>query len=1382
MERRRSFSTGWRHARSRPPQIATVKPVSKSFSEDDLMKYMEGRNSISPRVIDRLKVQDLTALKKDNLISELEKCLGELEEEHDTTNKLAEVYDKVETERNELLDELEVAFQDLQEYMRKQKEMEEQNTAIESDRDELIRENEYLKAVLSNRTEIRDNKLNEENRILSERTKELEMKNTQLVDEINDLYEERQTLINSLLNLRSSEVDDVIRRSRSSSLASKDSSSDADRLKLLNEGIDEQMKEFEVFFEEETTGSHETCRKTISELNAERLELKEAFKRVKRERDTTEKELDRLREEKEKWENIYADKVREVDQLIEERDEKNLNISELKLEKRTIQRQLDNIRETQCTASSKVASLLEENDDLRASLKIMSYQIDQEREEDNQVENYKKEIDELILLNTQNQSTIFELQAKVQELSRLGSTSIKEEEVTINGSSEDQDEVRDLTEKLLEKDILLKEHEKGSEKLRSNNEHLEADINELRVVNQELQGDIDSLRLAYEDLRVKSEQLQAESTEISEKLQQVSGERDTANREKEELLQELRTSNNELSERLQKMTLEKDDFSLKQETALKEMSGQLVQVRVKHDQVRGQLEANCEELTEQVQRLTKEKEIADTKFETLSEELKAKDGNIRQVSEECQSHVVEIKRLENSLEASQKEIKEIRDAMLTLRKEKDEAAIASDRLKIKLQQEDTRYNKVDLENAALKCQIAKLTNNAELNDKQSKNRINTLEIEIAKVTTAKETLEKILKRKELETKSTKLENVELSKQLDDAKKELNVRDERVAEELINGLKEENLNLTQKGQQLGRLLAKNNEDLKSIKKTIDSMTQKNQSLEVELSNSRNNFNTIKIENDRLTKKIRLLERSDRSDQLALEIVSLKNTNKELQATNNALTQRVPTLNTENSPQLTKSINEEREKYTMLLLKYDEAVQKIENLSKELNKSKEEKTSLEATIQEFNLKVQDKQKMERDIQYILQSRKEEAETVFSNKWNEIEHERDTIKAKYELQRVACDKMTKERDHYIMTINTLREENGKLHDQIRKQRLISSSTQDLMIQRLRDENESLEKQIETLQLSLTKCLNENKELVYRAEKHDDNTLTTIRSLKARKNELQFRVNTLTHEKEQLLRQLEIKVEGPINQNGFSKISELEMSESNLREQLMHAHAKIAELELDNTDYGKKLQESESLLYDLQKALAQANDLAMQTSLESKKSCRQMEVKNDHLVKENTELKRRIYFAGKGNGEISPISLFPKSTPSAFNDTTNGLKNRKVSLPVSSASTVKRGGIRKSSARDSRSFEYPMLELMPEMKTDGYNSSSSQVEQDLSQQLRELLDLSNDLTKNNDEGGKILSDKLTTPPPVPPPPRNYETIDRKKPLSPRSGSEGTKKDEEWV
>ena len=78
MERGRSFSGGWNQAeRLREKRVATVKPVSKSFSEDDLMKVGgDERPTISPRVFSRLKVQDLAALKKDSLISKLKSNPG----------------------------------------------------------------------------------------------------------------------------------------------------------------------------------------------------------------------------------------------------------------------------------------------------------------------------------------------------------------------------------------------------------------------------------------------------------------------------------------------------------------------------------------------------------------------------------------------------------------------------------------------------------------------------------------------------------------------------------------------------------------------------------------------------------------------------------------------------------------------------------------------------------------------------------------------------------------------------------------------------------------------------------------------------------------------------------------------------------------------------------------------------------------------------------------------------------------------------------------------------------------------------------------------------------------------------------------------------------
>ena len=55
----------------------------------------------------------------------------------------------------------------------------------------------------------------------------------------------------------------------------------------------------------------------MSELSTERQELSEAFKRVKKERDTAEKELDQNREDKDKLENLYTEKIKESNDLAE---------------------------------------------------------------------------------------------------------------------------------------------------------------------------------------------------------------------------------------------------------------------------------------------------------------------------------------------------------------------------------------------------------------------------------------------------------------------------------------------------------------------------------------------------------------------------------------------------------------------------------------------------------------------------------------------------------------------------------------------------------------------------------------------------------------------------------------------------------------------------------------------------------------------------------------------------------------------------------------------------------------------------------------------------------------------------------------------------------
>ena len=854
---------------------------------------------------------------------------------------------------------------------------------------------------------------------------------------------------------------------------------------------------------------------------------------------------------------------------------------------------------------------------------------------------------------------------------------------------------------------------------------------------------------------------------------------------------------------LEKRTLQRQLDHMRESN--RSLTGKVDSTKEENDDLRASLTAIGSQLaddnskSEECDRMKTELESAKELFEKTLQERDTALSAAHEQREKLELEKNDLEKESSSIKSSLEELNSrlgaLKDDMLskdqtvgTLQVEKDKLNVELDSLKNKLHQESNKIREVSEENTAVKQQMLHLTNDVEIADKQSKNRINTLEIEITKGTAAKDTVEKMLRRREQEVKTLKREIEDLRGQIASKEKEMQLESAKANEELISAetrkfdvLKIEHDSLLQKYRKFEL-------ESKNISNAHELLTVKNQTLENEISNCKNNFNTMKIENERLTKKIRQLERmSGENSDLSLET-------KRLKGVNDALTQRIRILESDDNPAVSKVREQEHEKHSSLVVKYNYLGKQLESYKSQLNTSEKENKSLkeklkdtttaDVTIQKLNQDLvnlrTNKQKTEEDLKYLLQSRKEEAETVFSNKRSEIELERDSIKAKYELLRVDCDKLTKQKDHYIMTINTLREENGKLHEQIRKQRLISSSTQDLMMQRLRDENDTLEKQFVNLQSSLEKSNAEKKELANRIGKTDESVLTNIRSLKARKNELQIRVNTLEREKEQLLKQLNDRresadrVESPQLK---TRLAQLEMKESNLRDQLSTASAKAAEFESDNGEFRKKLQESEGLIYDLQQALSQANDLAMQKSLEATKTRRLLEVKNDRLVHENTELKRKVFFTGKNDGEISPTSLFPRISPHLFNEPQD-VKTRKCSLPASIQDdklAAANAGInrtkRMSSLKDNsnRSVEYPPIEPTREaINFAGHparrlsSSNSSQVELDLSQQLRELLDLTNDLTKTDDEekGGQSSDESLA--PPVPPPPVNYETIDR--------------------
>lgn len=53
----------------------------------------------------------------------------------------------------------------------------------------------------------------------------------------------------------------------------------------------------------------------FNDLKAERHQIQEAFKRVKKERDVTESELESLRDDKDNLAKTYSEKIKEMEQI-----------------------------------------------------------------------------------------------------------------------------------------------------------------------------------------------------------------------------------------------------------------------------------------------------------------------------------------------------------------------------------------------------------------------------------------------------------------------------------------------------------------------------------------------------------------------------------------------------------------------------------------------------------------------------------------------------------------------------------------------------------------------------------------------------------------------------------------------------------------------------------------------------------------------------------------------------------------------------------------------------------------------------------------------------------------------------------------------------------
>lgn len=419
--------------------------------------------------------------------------------------------------------------------------------------------------------------------------------------------------------------------------------------------------------------------------------------------------------------------------------------------------------------------------------------------------------------------------------------------------------------------------------------------------------------------------------------------------------------------------------------------------------------------------------------------------------------------------------------------------------------------------------------------------------------------------------------------------------------------------------------------------------------------------------------------------------------------------------------------------------------IKNLQNEIFTLKDEHSDLMKKKQELQKQISF---FNQEINHLAENRRQidslENETL----------EKDFYQIKYDRLSIEFEKLTKEKAHFALTVETLRDENKRLNQAVCRQRLVSSSSQDILIKKLKNENESFQEKFEIISSNASNAINENKRLLDRIRRSDEMVATTIRNLKARKNELQLQVETLKHENDYLKKMPRMKEKKyKFGKNSSEKKSELALVNEGIR----NAHVKIAELQLENDDLRLKLQEYEVLLNEQHQALAHANDLAMQKNLECSKMKRTLEKRIDKIIKENNELRRIIFLLDDSNtnrlstrNSISSTEKQISSETSIVNitfstdDPSHSLFEADKSPKIISLATVSNPLSEQSFSSISTVPESPRL------------ATSRQLENDLSLQLKKLLDLSDKNTLLDDDQGSEVSEESIAPP-VPPPPPNY-------------------------
>ena len=1027
-----------------------------------------------------------------------------------------------------------------------------------------------------------------------------------------------------------------------------------------------------------------------------------------------------------------------------------MTISKLNLDKRTLQRQLDRLRETNRSNTIKIAASTKEIDDLVKEV--------QELKKNSDVQNIRVSEQDLL-----DQKKEFEkcLECKEHE--------IKEHET--------QKAVLVNEMKILQK--TNQELMNATNQFKANSEYLnslEKELSFLKDINLNLEKENNSLSQQNfilvqqnKDHHIKIQQISKENIAFKETM-----------KNKDQQFNELQRDYSELGEDLQKLQANsrtmKTEFSV-QEKDLQNKINSLEIANTKLESSRNVIEERLQTAEFSIRTITSAKEelenalndqIASVQSERKNSEVNLNNYIMSQEKlvslerdydaalkkyEKLEGTVGELSKIIAASKQLTSENKQLKDKREVLHKKNQELEREkSDLMKMK-EKEREKYS-------ALLVKYDNLCKAQKPLQTEASNYVNLCsEYEKLKFRAEKVSKENEVLKTGTEKSASKIEeNIELNKELT----ELRGKYEEVCKKLENGevslkyLSNERKHLIDEKE---NLMKEKNNDVELFKGKI----KEKENEIIKLKNENDIYKTIPKTHELLQnkeKQIRFLNIT--VNELKTNSIAKDNKIIELEKKITVLIKDSFTLQSEKEHSHTKSKKLEKENHDLVM-------------------------QLKSLKEKLDDREKNYQRTEKDYQYILKSHKEEAQANLLNKQIEIDQEKHTLKLKYESLRVEQEKLRQEKQKQASVIENLKENVEKLVSENQKLRLCSNSTHDMTIQKLNDEISNLEIRNETLENTLKKVNKDNESLLDRINRTDETMATTIRILKARKNELQLQVEKLKHDN-QLLRNSKLADVVPLS---VPKPDDISVN-SELKEQLVI-------LERENSEYSKKLQESEQLLFELHQALGKANDLAMQKALEMSKSKRNAEKKIERLTQENTELRRSSLHSSSATSvdrlqnsvntiqemraqlsldlgdtsqrKASTSAKFSSQGDSPISPTIPGsMKNGYLSYSdqqLRSASMSQSPGLseepssilatmRLSQNELSHAGNFPSLNPLPSSLSSSHGSeevvewsptpkpeASRQIENDLSQQLKELLELTDSLTPENPKIANIPETK---------------------------------------